>query len=432
MFIHCFRQLLCAIGESMEVQLPRKGLKLDPRANDPDHVRFSIRYHEEDDDDGITATATATLTRPLHSNNGNISPGPDVGCSFTMRIFDPQTETVPDFTSTVYVYYGLDGERAPSDTTEVIIHPSVKIIKNGAFMYLRSLRRVIIHKNVEVIENSAFSACSSLYAVFLPSSIKEIHGLAFNGCTNLRIISIPQNITVDQIGICAIVGCDTLFRITRLPSYKFDDRLHHQCSVINNDEVHQAIIDFYQNLPPLHKVCLDTDVTAQSIRQCILHHGPQVAYITHFGRGVDQITATCMHIPINSHHWYRSLFFSCIPCLKRTSVQVVEQQRLLPHSEDNESSNNHDDDSCRNIMTPMHILALNPHADTGAILTVFRANMAAMIEPYLYTNSRTPLQCLGEYNLDAYLSVIVALCMHREQQASKIESSIGGVIDGLV
>mmetsp|Transcript_6719 Transcript_6719/g.7713 ORF Transcript_6719/g.7713 Transcript_6719/m.7713 type:complete len:115 (-) Transcript_6719:841-1185(-) len=109
MIIHPFAVRICAIGESMEVQLPRKGLKLDPRANEPHRVRFSIRYH----DDGITAT----LTR-IHDYDDD----DDYFDSLSMRLYDPQTEEVPDFTSTIYVYMGLPDERAPNDTTLIIIH----------------------------------------------------------------------------------------------------------------------------------------------------------------------------------------------------------------------------------------------------------------------------------------------------------------------
>jgi len=108
MIIHPFAVRICAIGESMEVQLPRKGLKLDPRANEPHRVRFSIRYH----DDGITATLTRIDDDHRGRGHGR----------FTMRLYDPETEEVPDFTSTIYVYMGLPDERAPNDTTLIIIH----------------------------------------------------------------------------------------------------------------------------------------------------------------------------------------------------------------------------------------------------------------------------------------------------------------------
>eukprot|EP00553_Chaetoceros_curvisetus_P009226 CAMPEP_0204615792 /NCGR_PEP_ID=MMETSP0717-20131115/3194_1 /ASSEMBLY_ACC=CAM_ASM_000666 /TAXON_ID=230516 /ORGANISM="Chaetoceros curvisetus" /LENGTH=198 /DNA_ID=CAMNT_0051628817 /DNA_START=32 /DNA_END=625 /DNA_ORIENTATION=+ len=195
MIIHEFEDL-CAIGESMKVKLPRKGLKLDTRVNDPHFIRFSIDYH----DDGITAT----LTRLDDDYNCDDEYYNDCdGDKFTMRLYDPKIETVPDFTSTVYMYMGLERlsrehEHAPSDTTLVIIHPSVKDIKDVAFAHCVKLRRVIMHENVEVIGTYAFIDCHSLDAVFLPSSIKLIWGFAFSDCTNLRILSIPPTINVEE------------------------------------------------------------------------------------------------------------------------------------------------------------------------------------------------------------------------------------------
>jgi len=122
---------------------------------------------------------TATLTQiDVHDYDGYFYP------YFSMHIFDPNT-------STIYVYVGLEGERAPKDTTEIVFHPSVKIIKEWAFEYCTKLRRVIMNENVEVIEHHAFYECRSLDAMFLPSSIKKIGGCAFEGCPNLRILSIP-------------------------------------------------------------------------------------------------------------------------------------------------------------------------------------------------------------------------------------------------
>ncbi len=355
----------------IEVKLRRPGLKLDPRANYPFNARFDIHYHA----DGITVT----LTRVDNCDDW-------IEDELSLRSYDPRIETVPDFTSTIYVYMGLDNEHAPFDTTLIIIHPSVKIIKYGAFYRCRELRRVIMHENVETIEKWAFFCCESLDAVFLPSSIKTIGDGAFEECTNLRILSIPQTIDVGKIGERIIEKCDTFFRITQIPPYMYERNNNASTIIINNnDQVHQAIIDFnHTNLPPLHKVCLSTNVTAQSIRQCIDAHGIAAAYNTEYGDGT---------------------------------------------------------------MTPMHILALNPHADTGAILTLFHANMIAIFQPYregygddddddfmeddFNVGGETPfdLMCIDENvsssnnsiadtdtDMDhTYLVVVAALCKHREE-----------------
>mmetsp|Transcript_8123 Transcript_8123/g.9453 ORF Transcript_8123/g.9453 Transcript_8123/m.9453 type:complete len:276 (+) Transcript_8123:477-1304(+) len=253
----------------------------------------------------------------------------------------------------------LDDEYAPSNTTEVVIHPTVKIIQAFVFEGCKKLRRVIMHQNVEIIENNAFQSCRSLDALFLPSSIKQIAQRAFYDCTNLRILSIPRQaieIGKGKIGTDQIIfKCHTFFYVAGIQSYQVDA---HSLKT-NNDEVHQDIIDFYHNLSPLHQACLDTNVSVQSISECIETHGIATAYNTNYG--LDR-------------------------------------------------------------MTPMHILALNPHPDTGAILTLFHANMGAVFEPYSEVvddkdDDEIPT-CVtsGKTPLDAHLSVVGALCMHIREQ----------------
>mmetsp|Transcript_6722 Transcript_6722/g.7719 ORF Transcript_6722/g.7719 Transcript_6722/m.7719 type:complete len:329 (-) Transcript_6722:33-1019(-) len=285
---------------------------------------------------------TATLTQiDVHDYDGYFYP------YFSMHIFDPNT-------STIYVYVGLEGERAPKDTTEIVFHPSVKIIKEWAFEYCTKLRRVIMNENVEVIEHHAFYECRSLDAMFLPSSIKRIGDGSFFGCTNLRILSIPQTIDVQNIGRSIMYRCDTFWHMHSAHLLQSDENLN---------QVNQAIIAFNHNLPPLHKVCLDANVTAQSISQCVETHGIAAAYNTDYGDG----------------------------------------------------------------MTPMHILALNPHADASSIMACFEANMGAVLEPYSEgrnneypsaLSGKTPLDYLAEYNVESHLDIVAALCMHREAHQS--------------
>ncbi len=67
-------------------------------------------------------------------------------------------------------------------------------------------------------------------------------------------------------------------------------------------------------------------------------------------------------------------------------------------------------------MTPLHILAMNPHANSGAIMACFQADMNVM-----FVNDRrenTPFDYLEEYNLDGYSALITSLYIHREAMQS--------------
>ena len=58
---------------------------------------------------------TLTITR-IHADEGWNCDDP-----FSLRAY-LRTEDIPDFTSTVYTYWGLEGERAPLDPTKVNFH----------------------------------------------------------------------------------------------------------------------------------------------------------------------------------------------------------------------------------------------------------------------------------------------------------------------
>ncbi len=68
------------------------------------------------------------------------------------------------------------------------------------------------------------------------------------------------------------------------------------------------------------------------------------------------------------------------------------------------------------MMTPMHILALNPHATTGAILALFDANMEAVFERYSEGHDEhSSISGKCPLDVESYLLVVAALCKQREE-----------------
>ena len=111
------------------------------------------------------------------------------------------TEDIPDFTSTVYTYYGLDGEQAPKDITEACIHPSVMNIQKYAFCHCKSLVRVTIPDNVTRIESAAFYCCGSLRSIRFSRNLEFIGATAFAYCKSLKAVFLPLQII--EIILCA-------------------------------------------------------------------------------------------------------------------------------------------------------------------------------------------------------------------------------------
>jgi len=220
------------------------------------------------------------------------------------------TEVIPDFTSTVYTYLGLLHESAPDDTTDVIFHPSIRIIQYRAFLLCKSLVRVTIPDtvteieegaflgcdslkfiqlppNLEFIGRQAFSYCTSLEAVFLPPTITHIGGMVFQGCTLLRIFYLPQ--AIEHLGEGVVEGCDQLFTTVR---YERNGRYGFRS---NNVEVNQWLMQRHANLY-LHQACFSTLLTPHDIEACIHERGIECATET------DEYPMTALHILCANPH----------------------------------------------------------------------------------------------------------------------------------
>jgi len=224
---------------------------------------------------------------------------------FRLRAYLP-TENIPDFTSTVYLYWGLDGEIAPKDTTKIIFHPSVTTIQEWAFYNCKSLVRVTIPDhvteigicaffccdslrfiqlptNLEFIGMSAFNTCKSLEAVFLPPTVIYIGNEAFKDCTSLRFCYLPE--TIDLLGIEVFGGCDRLLTTVNYEFYHDEDY-----DPINNDDVNEWFMQRYASLP-FHQACFSTSITPQ-----VIVHGIERA------TEVDHQQMTALHILCANPH----------------------------------------------------------------------------------------------------------------------------------
>ena len=265
----------------MVVQLPHANMTVDPRY---------ISYYEFEVSFSVNRR---TLTITMRTDAADGYGGWD---GFGLRAYLP-TETIPDFTSTVYTYWGLEHERAPHDTTRVIIHPSVTTIKEDAFAGCRSLVRVTIpvpatvttigedafagchslkyiqfSPNLVSIEERAFYRCYSLEAVYLPPTVTHIAHYAFHDCTSLRFFYLPQ--AIEHIGNGVVDGCDRLLTTVK---YNRDD--HGRVS--NNAEVNQWLMQRHAHLH-LHYACSSTSITSPEIEVCIQERGIE--------RGIERAT----------------------------------------------------------------------------------------------------------------------------------------------
>ena len=228
---------------------------------------------------------------------------------FWLRTYLP-TDTIPDFTSTVYTYYGLDHEGAPYDVTEVIFAPSVTTtIKERAFYDCKSLVRITIPDHMTHIETFAFMSCDSLRFIRLSTNLVYIGYAAFYDCKSLEAVYLPPTIT--RIGDSAFREC-ALLRSFHMPEISNDigNQVFEGCkrllATINidvnleeyedeDDVVIQRLMQQYANLP-FHQACFNTSVNPQRIQGCVQQHRIERA------TEVDDQQMTALHILCANPH----------------------------------------------------------------------------------------------------------------------------------
>ena len=205
-----------------------------------------------------------------------------------------------------------------------------------------------LSKSLKRIGPQAFENCESLEAIFLPSSVEKIESGAIGCCPNIRIFRLSLDVDVPHE---IFHYCEAFFETTQIEAYDYDYTTH---QTVNINEVHQAVVDFYNDLPPLYQTCLDTDVNAQAIHHCVDTHGPDTAAIR-----------------------------------------------------------DHDG------MTPLHVLAMNPHADVRAIGACFFLNLKAAVTKD--NRGHTPLDYLKvHHDIEYHTFLMASLCVHREMTLTEV------------
>mmetsp|Transcript_6880 Transcript_6880/g.10151 ORF Transcript_6880/g.10151 Transcript_6880/m.10151 type:complete len:358 (+) Transcript_6880:165-1238(+) len=283
---------------------------------------------------------------------------------YTFRIYNPKTEEVPNFTSTKYTYFGLEGELAPIETVQCFIHSSVQSIRDEAFAKCKRMKKCVMGDNVKRIERKAFLSCTSLQfvrlsrtlqhigpsafsncysmdALFIPSSVHTIGNYAFWMCYNLRILPMPN--LIRSMGDRLFNGCEAIFEASEV-EYAFDenDEFVAQNSMGVNNWLKHRLDD-----KSLHKLCQSAHVEAHMI----------LKYMVTNSKG-----------------------FAC----------TMDEFDMMP----------------------FHILARNPHATSDTIIACLYANPNAAF--HLDDRGMNGIDYLaGRENAEAFLAVIQALCLHR-------------------
>jgi hypothetical protein len=82
----------------------------------------------------------------------------------------------------------------------VEFHDGLKVIEEKAFHWCRSLRKILIPPSVRTIKYGAFNSCEGLMTRILGSGLEEIGVQAFCECRSLVRIDIPPNVRAIKEG----------------------------------------------------------------------------------------------------------------------------------------------------------------------------------------------------------------------------------------
>eukprot|EP01083_Nonionella_stella_P274970 933809_1 len=321
----------------------------------------------------------------------------------------------------LHYYHGLDNdeEKVPKDVTHVIVDDSVTAIKDRAFFKCKQLVSFIMGDtctcSVTVIEKEAFFMCEQLVSITMGDSVKKIEAYAFQRCEHLRFIRLSK--TLEYIGYGAFSSCKSL-EVLILPSTmeEIHDHLFSYCErlrililpeTIEYDNVGREIIAFSA-----------LDRIAQDVGGVSYHY---------LDVDVDENEPASMESNGEVNEWFLS-YMDEYPFHKLCSSVNVNTQQINDYLHDNDNGSH----SAVQIdpyhgMTPLHMLAVNPHAPadtlTGTLLFhgSGNANTIHMDTVFVEDNQgNTPIDYARQYNVPGLLKMVEMLCMNRMNNTSGI------------
>jgi len=289
----------------------------------------------------------------------------------------------------LHYYLGLLDEEIPYDVTHVIVDDSVRIIREEAFVCMEYLVSVIMADTVEKIEDDAFRACYSLKYIRISKTLRMIGDGAFYDCTSLEILILPSSVIL--IEGAAFGRCQSL-RILILSELNGNNCGDDENRIIRNELL-------------IHGTAIQQIAEAAGVQY--RDAGPG-APGTEPGQGrgfrIESIESIRQVNEWLIHHMDGSPFHKLCYRADINAKQI------------NDYLNDHGNQSTAELdpfhgMTPLHMLAVNPHAPVDALAgNIFHANMDAAVVPD--NHGHTPLDYAKQYNVPGLLKMIEALCMN--------------------
>jgi hypothetical protein len=277
----------------------------------------------------------------------------------------------------LHIYQGETN--VPKDVTHVIVHESVTAIKEGAFHTCRYLVSIIMGDNVKRIERYAFYCCialrfirlsktlehigeqaflrCSLEALFLPSTLKSIEDYAFISCRSLRLLVLPHGINLSNGNVGNAIIWNTGIEHIAQTAAGVTYERRNNNATDESNHTMNEWLVHHMDEFPFHKLCYSPSVTTKQINDYIIDNGKDSAL------AIDPI----------------------------------------------------------HLVTPLHILSMNPNAPADAIATLSNSNMEALF--CADNQQKSPLEYARDYNVRGLLGMINSLCTHRNSSMTVVVKS---------
>lgn len=266
-----------------------------------------------------------------------------------------------------YRYYGRAEEQVPHDVTHVIVNEGVTVIRRLAFANCEYLVSVIMADSVIEIEYSAFFECPALFFVHVSCRLERIHRQAFYDCRSIKSIFLPQ--TTRMIDDHAFESCISMkvFACVHMQAEHFGKEVIWGCDDFLPEDLQYEYDDEAEDI-----------VNEQS------------------------------NTRINQ--WLARRRFERYPPLHLLCHEIlVSAQMINDFIREYGAQSAHISD--HNQMTALHIIAMNPHATSDAILSCYCANPEAAISRDI--EGKNPMDYAVLYNnIGGLIEVVSALCMH--------------------
>jgi len=338
-------------------ELPKPNLVIDPRLieRSPHSIRLKFHLVVIEDKREQTRTQTLVVKRIDETNSGTNAGRRGWGYKVTFRAYDKSIEYVPDFLSPTYTYLGVKDEVAPIDAIIGKVHPSVITIRAGAFRGCVNMVRCSMTDTVTTIEESAFHGCKNMKVIKLSRSLRWIGKGAFCSCQSMGALFVP--LLVQSIGDFAFMSCEKM-RILSLPV------------AIDLDKIGQRVVAYCNEMLILNN---DNDNgNAHACHRIDYEYGRDINR-DRDKRGGKRGGSRNLNIVTNNddvNQWLKHRL-DHLPFFQLCHDPSITTEKIHDyiHRKGKKEALQRDERG----LTPLHILVMNPHANSGAIVACLDA-----------------------------------------------------------